>query len=153
LWAGVAMFVAIRFAMGAAQAPLYPIMSGVCIAAWFPMAAWGLINSIPTTALNLGAAASAPLVAWLTARAGWRESVVLTAPSGIVSAILWWWLYRDDPTRHKRVNAAEVDLIRVGRPAEAPAAAAPAAGAPAPWRLVLSHRGLLAITLSYFCMN
>jgi len=146
LVAGLCLLVTLRFLMGAAQAPLYPITSGVAIAAWFPVAAWGLVNSIPTTALNLGAAAAGPGVAWLTEHVGWRNSFVVTAPLGILAAIVWWWFYRDDPAEHPSVNAGEVDLIRVGR---TPAGT----GVRASWRIVLTHPGLLAITGSYFCMN
>jgi len=147
LVAGLWLLIALRFLMGAAQAPLYPIMSGVSIAAWFPIAAWGLINAIPTTALNLGAAAAGPGVAWATEHVGWRNSFVFAAPLGILSAVLWWWFYRDDPAAHHAVNRAEVDLIRAGR------ASTEATAVRAPWRIVLSHPGLLAITGSYFCMN
>ena len=38
----IASLVVLRFLMGAAQAPLFPIMSGFVIARWFPATGWAL---------------------------------------------------------------------------------------------------------------
>lgn len=140
--------VTLRFLMGAAQAPLFPVIGGGAIRNWFPAAAWGLPNALTNAGLAFGAAATGPLVGWLVASAGWRQSFLLTAPAGFVLAALWWWYYRDQPADHPHVSAQELAYISGGR--------TPAETAPAPageWRRVLRNRNVLLLTLSYFCSN
>ncbi|HEY7112371.1 MAG TPA: MFS transporter [Thermoanaerobaculia bacterium] len=141
------LLVLLRFGMGVAQAPFYPVTSGVSIARWFPAGAWGLANSLGSTALTLGAAAAGPGVAWLVGAAGWRNSFLLAAPLGALTAGLWWSLYRESPAEDARVNEAERDRIASGA---APPEAAPPAGV---WKAVARDRDVLAITASYFCVN
>jgi hypothetical protein len=52
----------VRFLLGAFQAPLYPVTSGV-IANWFPVSRWALPNAHGRTALTLGAGVTPLLVA------------------------------------------------------------------------------------------
>ncbi len=140
--------VALRFLMGAAQAPLFPVVGGGAIRNWFPAAAWGLPNALTNAGLAFGAAATGPLVGWLVASAGWRQSFLLTAPLALGLAGVWWWYYRDQPADHSRVGPQELAYISSGR--------APAETAPAPageWRRVLRDRNVLLLTLSYFCSN
>lgn len=139
--------VTLRLFMGIAQAPLYPVTGGITTAVWYPITTWGFVNGLSTTAFTLGAAASGPGVAWLVTTLGWRHSFLAAAPLGIVMAGLWWWIYRDDPAEHPGVNAEEVRLIRAGRPR------AEGKQANVSWTAVLAHPDLLAVTMSYFCMN
>ncbi len=139
--------VSIRLFMGIAQAPLYPVTGGITTAAWYPITTWAFVNGLSTTALTLGAAAAGPGVAWLVTTLGWRSSFLAVAPLGIAMAGLWWWIYRDDPKEHPGVNAEEVRLIHAGRPQVEGKRASVA------WTAVLAHPDVLAVTLSYFCMN
>ena len=137
----------LRFLMGAAQAPLFPVTGGGLVYHWFPRGSWALPNALMNVGLTFGAAAAGPLIAWLTQTAGWRQSFLLTAPLAFVVAGVWWWYGRDRPAEHPSVSPAELALIDAGR---APGAAAPGAGS---WRRVLSNRNLLLIAASYFCSN
>jgi ACS family glucarate transporter-like MFS transporter len=144
---GLGLLVVTRFLMGVAQAPIYPVTSGVAMVVWLPQTSWGMANGLGTTALTLGAAASAPSVAWLVTHAGWRRSFLVLAPLGFLTAALWWWLFRDDPDGDPRVNAGELALIRKER------APGPADPPRASWIDAVRNRDLLALTASYFCMN
>ena len=55
----------LRFLMGAAQAPLFPVLGGHAIARWFPATGWALPNALTNAGLTLGAAATGPMIAWL----------------------------------------------------------------------------------------
>jgi ACS family glucarate transporter-like MFS transporter len=147
IWACVGALGALRFAMGVAQAPLYPVTGGISTVVWFPPRRWAFVNGLSTTALTLGAAAAGPGVERLVAALGWRLAFLAVAPLGAAAAGLWWWLYRDDPAEHPRVAPAELALIRAGRPE--PGEARPRAS----WRAVLRRPGVAAITASYFCAN
>jgi ACS family glucarate transporter-like MFS transporter len=140
--------VALRFLMGAVQAPLYPVTGGGTTCAWFPVSGWALPNGITNAGLTLGAAATGPLIAWLTNAVGWRQSFILTAPLGFLIAGLWWGYARDTPVEHPRVSQAELDVINRGRLSIHCGKLEPGA-----WKQVLQSPQVLLLTASYFCSN
>jgi ACS family glucarate transporter-like MFS transporter len=144
--AALVALVGLRFVMGVVQAPLFPVMTGSSISAWFPVTGWALPNGLSNTGLTLGAAATGPLIAWLATVFGWRASFLLTAPLAFAAAGLWWWYARDQPAEHSAVGQGELDLIESGRSPLQP-------DVPGGWRLVLRDRNVLLLTASYFCMN
>ena len=142
------LLLALRFLMGAAQAPLFPVIGGGTTCNWFPISGWALPNSLQNAGLTFGSAATGVVIAALTQRYGWRQSFLLTAPLALLLAVVWWWYGRDHPAQHPQVNRAERELIDAGRP---PAEAEPAeAGA---WRAVLRDPQVLLLTFGYFCSN
>ena len=138
----------LRFTMGVAQAPLYPVTSGGTTSLWFPVSGWAFPNGLTNAGLTLGSAAAGPLIAWLTGTVGWRQSFVVTAPLGFLLALVWWWYARDRPADHPGVNQAELTLIDAGRTGGLTEAAEPGA-----WRRLLGNREILLLTGSYFCSN
>jgi ACS family glucarate transporter-like MFS transporter len=144
----LAMLIGLRFLIGVAQAPLFPVFGGGTIGAWFPVSGWAFPNGLTSTGLTLGAAATAPLVAWLMETLGWRESFLVTAPLAFLIAGVWWWYARDDPADHPRVGQLELDLINSDRPLPEQAVDQRSA-----WIRVLKNRDILLLAASYFCMN
>jgi ACS family glucarate transporter-like MFS transporter len=144
----VLALVALRFLMGAAQAPLFPIIGGGTTCHWFPVSGWAFPNALQNFGATFGAAAAGPLIAWLMGRFGWRASFLLTAPAAVLSAALWWWYVRDRPAEHAIVNAEERHLIEAGRTADALAPVEPGA-----WRVVIRDRQIQLLTAGYFCIN
>lgn len=140
--------IGLRFFMGVVQAPLFPVACGGTIGNWFPVSGWALPNGLTSTGLTLGAAATAPLIAWLMETLGWRESFILTAPLAFLTAGVWWWYARDNPADHPRVSNKELDLINANRPSQVQAIEDKAA-----WKHVLKNRDILLLAASYFCMN
>jgi ACS family glucarate transporter-like MFS transporter len=140
--------IAIRFLLGAANAPLYPVTSGGTTCNWFPVAGWALPNGLTNAGLTLGSAAAGPLIAWLVVSLGWRHSFIVTAPLAFVLAAVWWWYARDTPAEHPAVRQAELALIDAGRSTVDCGAIQPGA-----WKAVLKNRNVLLLTLSYFCSN
>jgi ACS family glucarate transporter-like MFS transporter len=142
----LAALVVLRFLMGAVQAPLYPVTSGGVTYHWLPVSAWAITNGLTNAGLTLGAAATGPLIAWLSEVVGWRGSFLVTAPAAFVVAAIWWWYVRDFPAQHPGVSAKEAALIDAHK--------APAEGAePGVWRRVLRDRNVQLLTASYFCSN
>jgi ACS family glucarate transporter-like MFS transporter len=138
----------LRFLMGAAQAPLFPIIGGGTTCHWFPVSGWAFPNALQNFGATFGAAAAGPLIAWLMGRFGWRASFLLTAPAAVLSAALWWWYVRDRPAEHIEVNTEERRLIEAGRSAEDLAPVEPGA-----WRVVIRDRQVQLLTAGYFCVN
>jgi ACS family glucarate transporter-like MFS transporter len=137
----------LRFLMGVAQAPFFPLTGGGMTCNWFPVSGWGFAGSFQNAGLTFGSAATGPLIAWLMDRYGWRQSFVLTAPVAFLMAAIWWWYARDLPRQHTAVNRAERELIDAGR---APPAPRPEPGA---WKAVLGNPQVRRLTLGYFCSN
>lgn len=137
----------VRFLVGAAHAPIYPITNKV-IQRWFPVGGWAFPTGLSSSGLTLGTAASAPLLAWMIDQVGWRQSFMLLAPVGFVVAAIWWWYARETPAQHAAVNAAEVELIAAGR-TQHPGLAVEHGS----WLDVLKNRDILLLSISYFCMN
>jgi ACS family glucarate transporter-like MFS transporter len=140
--------IVLRFLMGAAQAPLYPVMGGGTICNWFPVSNWAFPNGLTNAGLTLGSAATGPLVAWLMETDGWRHSFIVTAPLAFVLAGVWWWYARDAPADHPGVSQDELDIIDADRPP--PTLAECAKGS---WKVVLRNREVLLLAFSYFCSN
>ena len=143
----VAALLVLRFALGAAQAPLFPVVAGT-IEAWFPVSRWAFPNALTSTGLGLGAAVTPPIIAWLMVHLGWRASFYLTAPLGLAAAAWWWFYARDQPRQHPRVLRTELELIEAGRGSDRSNAASRGA-----WKHLLVNRDILMLALSYLCMN
>jgi sugar phosphate permease len=139
--------IAVRFLVGVAHAPIYPLTGGV-IERWFPVGGWALPNGLSSTGLTLGTAATAPVLAWMLSFLGWRQSFVLLAPLGLIGAALWWWYVRDNPSDHPAANTEEVELIYANRPSPLKADDSQSS-----WLRVLRNRNVILLTISYFCMN
>jgi ACS family glucarate transporter-like MFS transporter len=142
------ILIVLRFLMGAAQAPFYPVTGGGTTCSWFPVNGWALPNGLSNTGLTLGAAATGPLIVWLIQWGGWRASFLLTAPLGFLIAAIWWWYARDRPSEHPKVSESELELINAGRSADQSCQIRPGA-----WKQVIRHREVVLLTASYFSSN
>jgi ACS family glucarate transporter-like MFS transporter len=142
------LLVVLRFLMGAAQAPIFPVTCGGTVCYWFPVSGWAFPNGLGNFGMTLGSAAAGPLIVWLMESTGWRQSFVLTAPIAFLLAGAWWWYARDTPAEHPKVNRGELDLINANRPPSHRVAHGETA-----WRVVLRDRQVLLLTASYFCQN
>ena len=161
LWPGVlpstasviAGLIVLRFLMGAAQAPFFPILAGT-IANWFPIGRWAFPNALTTACLAVGSFLTSYGVAFLMDRYGWRATFYVTGPLAFAGALVWWVAARDKPREHPAVNAAEIELIEHGRTeASPPVGAHDAVARKRAWLDLLRNRETLLLALSYLSMN
>jgi sugar phosphate permease len=82
-----------RLALGAGEAASFPT-SGKVVRQWFPASERGLATAIFNTGTFAGPAVSAPLVAWLLLKVGWRLSFMLTGSVGFIWVVLWLKFFR-----------------------------------------------------------
>jgi len=134
--------------MGVAQAPFFPVTAGTMICAWFPAKGWAFPTGLQNVGLTFGAAATPPIIAWLMQQYGWRASYLITAPMGILLALVWWWYIRDTPHQHAAVDVRELAVIDANRPAFAAGAATPGA-----WKRILRDRDVMLLTCAYLASN
>jgi ACS family glucarate transporter-like MFS transporter len=84
---------ATRLALGGAEAASFPT-SGKVVRQWFPGSERGLATAIFNAGTFAGPAFSAPLVAWLLLKVGWRVSFMITGSAGYVWVLLWLKFFR-----------------------------------------------------------
>jgi MFS family permease len=142
----IASLLVVRFFVGVAHAPIYPIQASV-VERWFPVGQWALPNAVGSTGLTLGAALAQPLVAFAMVYWGWRASFYLFIPLGIALFWLWWHYATDDPADHPAMSTGELEQIRSGR-----AELTPNVGFGA-WRQLIRNRDTLLLTCAYFAEN
>ena len=137
----------VRFLNGIIHGPVFPVIS-LAVCRWFPVGGWALPTGLSSSGLTLGYAATAPIVTWMVLSYGWRVSLMLLAPLGLVVAGLWWWYSRDYPGDHSATNDAEVALITANRPATVTTEINPPG-----WVRILRDRNIILLTLSYSFSN
>lgn len=84
---------ATRLALGGGEAASFPT-SGKVVRQWFPPGERGLATAIFNAGTFAGPAFSAPLVAWLLLKEGWRVSFMMTGSLGFVWVALWLTFFR-----------------------------------------------------------
>ncbi len=103
-----------RLALGAGEAASFPT-SGKVVRQWFPPKERGLATAIFNAGTFAGPAFSAPLVAWLLLREGWRFSFMITGSLGFVWVGLWLKFFRTPaecswlPAQERNYILAETD--------------------------------------------
>jgi len=150
VFSGTTLFAALciaQFLMGVAQAPTFPVSTGV-FETWFQPRSWALVQGLQTMGLGLGAAVAPPLVAALMVTVGWQQALLWTGLPAIPLVLLWAWYGRNSPREHWAVSAQEL----------APSAdtvAEPVNNRPSKRDLlaILRDRNVLLLTFAYFAMN
>jgi ACS family glucarate transporter-like MFS transporter len=146
----VLLLIAIRFALGAGEAVIYPAANQF-VARWVPVQERGFINGLIFAGVGAGSGLTPPLLAWFILHHGWRSAFWFSAVIGVIAGAVWWWAARDTPEEDPRVSAAELNIIRQGITQDAAGKSAGSAiSSSISWRAILSRRDLPALIISYF---
>ncbi|PND33661.1 MFS transporter [Achromobacter pulmonis] len=149
----VILFV-LRLAVGALEAPAYPINNRV-VTTWFPEKERATAIAFYTSGQFVGLAFLTPVLAWLQHHFGWHMVFVSTGLVGIVWGVLWFLVYRE-PRQFKGANAAEIELIQQGGGVVDLEKRVTEKKAPFRWNdlgLVMSKRKLWGVYLGQFCLT
>lgn len=149
----VILFV-LRLAVGALEAPAYPINNRV-VTTWFPEKERATAIGFYTSGQFVGLAFLTPVLAWLQHHYGWHMVFVSTGLLGIVWGVLWYLIYRE-PRQFKGANAAELELIQKGGGVIDLDRNVKAKKAPFDWNdlaLVMTRRKLWGVYLGQFCLT
>lgn len=104
--------IVLRLAVGAFEAPAYPINNRV-VTTWFPDKERASAIGFYTSGQFVGLAFLAPVLVYLQESFGWKMIFFTTGSVGLLWALVWFWLYRE-PGEHPSANSAEIALIRNG---------------------------------------
>ncbi|HVO47935.1 MAG TPA: MFS transporter [Steroidobacteraceae bacterium] len=144
--AAIAILIAARLVLGAAQGGLYPVATGA-IKNWFPVRNWGFAQGFLVTGAWVGSAITPPLLSALLLHLGWRAALAAVCIPSLL-LLIWWQIdARDRPAEHRRVT--EVELAELAGDATT-----------CDEKLSLSRLAhvlvdpqVLLVTVSYFLMN
>ncbi|HEV2957096.1 MAG TPA: MFS transporter [Xanthobacteraceae bacterium] len=162
---GAISFVVVRFLFGIGEAGAFPVATRA-MQLWYPRRERGFVQGITHSASRLGAAIAPPIVVsimigvefhvpWFDfsfslPALGWRAAFYICGAVGIVWAAIWYFVYRNLPEEHARVNRAELARIRgvddkgnINTPKIESMAALP-------WGILLRSPNMWAIMCAYF---
>ena len=109
----LAMFIGIRFLLGAGESIIYPA-SNQFVARWIPADERGIANGWIFAGVGVGAGISPPLITRVMLHHGWRASFWVCAAIGVVAGAIWFAIARDTPEQHPWVSAGEKQKIDWG---------------------------------------
>jgi MFS family permease len=133
----------IRFLFGVGEAGAWPCVART-FSRWIPLAQRGRIQGIFFSGAHLAAGFTPMIAIALSSVLGWRAVFFVFGLLGLVWSVIWYRWFRDEPSEHPEVNAAENALIIAGR----------GEGTNhhegwAYWRRLFAHRNTLPLCLSY----
>jgi sugar phosphate permease len=138
---GFGSLVVLRALFGMGEAGVLPSLTRA-FSRWLPARERGRAFGLTIMAAALGGAVTQPIVVSLLGVVSWRRAFVIFAFVGVVWALFWFRWFRDEPSDHPGVNAAELAVI-----GNQPVAAAHPR---VPWRRLLRNRSMLALCAMYF---
>lgn len=139
-----ASLLVIRFLFGAGEAGAWPGVART-FSRWIPRSERGTVQGIFFASAHLAGGLTPILALWLTGLVGWRWVFAIFALPGFLWAAAWYRWFRDEPSEHGAVNAAELAKIAAGRED-----GAGHHGGWAYWRKLFGHRNTLPLCLMYF---
>ncbi|QGZ42898.1 ACS family glucarate transporter-like MFS transporter [Pseudoduganella flava] len=159
--AAVALLIALRLLVGAAEAPSFPGNSRIA-SAWFPTHERGLAAAVFNSAQYFATVLFAPIMGWLVHSYGWPSVFYVMGGLGILMAFLWLKVIHG-PRQHPGINQGELQYIQQGgalvdlesgqgqqRGAGKPAAQVNTLAA---IRELLSNRMLLGVYVAQYCIT
>ncbi|MEY4199247.1 MAG: putative sulfoacetate transporter SauU [Verrucomicrobiota bacterium] len=143
-WSYVSMLVC-RFLFGVGEAGCFPNVTKI-FTIWLPSRERVRAQGILWLSARWGGAFTPLLVALVLAAVNWRVAFMLFGLLGVVWAVAFHRWFRDKPSEHPSVNAAELALM------DGAEINAPGHGS-MPWGKLLSSRTAWLLWLQYFCMS
>ncbi|MDQ0189915.1 MFS transporter [Alicyclobacillus cycloheptanicus] len=113
----VGLFI-IRVLLGVSEGPAFPAVTRA-MSRWLPNQERGkALGLIVGAGVPFSLMIGGPVVTALLGGIGWKGTFVILGLLGLLWVVLWLGVFRDTPSQHKRVNAAEREYIEAGQIAE-----------------------------------
>lgn len=132
-----------RIALGLGEAATYPACYFL-FGRWVPERERSRSVALLLSGIPLGTLGALVSSGWLVTKFGWQSVFYAFGLLGIVWAVAWFRIARDDPSRHPAVSDAERALL------PAPQKKVPIS---IPWRTLLSKPAVWALIVNHFCAN
>ncbi len=147
---GLASLVGIRSAFGLAEAGAFPTATRA-MQLWFPKSERGIVHGV-THSFSRFAVAIVPFIAVSIMIAfGWRWIFYVFGVMGLLWSAAFYFLYRNLPEEHGRVNLSELAHIRGRDPDGAIATVNLHRHLAPPWRIIFRSPNMWYIAAGYCC--
>jgi MFS family permease len=142
------MMLAIRFLFGMGEAGAWPCIART-FARWIPMRERGTVQGVFFAGAHLVGGLTPTLVLYLLTFMSWRAIFVTFGTVGLAWVATWHTWFRNDPSEHESVNAAELQTIVAERPADSDHSAGLAY-----WGRLVRNKNMMAMCIMYIpnCM-
>ncbi|TLV02764.1 MFS transporter [Dyadobacter luticola] len=102
-------FGAVRAVLGLGESGNFPA-AVKATAEWFPKRERALATGIFNSGTSIGAVLAPIMVPWLLGTYGWQEAFLITGALGFIW-LIFWWIFYEIPSRHKKVTPEEYAYI------------------------------------------
>jgi len=138
----------VRFLFGVGEAGAWPCVART-FSRWVPRRERGTVQGVFFAGAHLVGGLTPALVLWLLQFMSWRAIFVSFGGVGLLWTAVWLTWFRNDPSEHPAVNAAELQAIVSERPADIGHD-----GGLAYWGTLFRNRNMLALCVMYIpnCM-
>jgi MFS transporter, ACS family, glucarate transporter len=138
----------VRFLFGVGEAGAWPCAART-FSRWIPGRERGTVQGIFFAGAHLVGGLTPMLVLWMLHFLTWRQIFFCFGGLGFVWVAIWYTWFRDDPSEHRSVNAAELQTIVEQRLPDSPHATGAAY-----WRSLFANRNMIALCVMYIpnCM-
>lgn len=144
-WNYLSMLV-IRFLFGVGEAGAFPAINRAVVS-WIPMRERGIVTGINFSGSRLGAAFALPFLSFVIYKWGWQVTFYLLGGLGILSACIFYVLFRDMPEDCRFLSTLEKEYIIASRqPLHHTALRTP-------FRKIFWRPDMRLAMLQYFCSN
>lgn len=144
---GLASMLVARLLFGLGEG-VYPASAFKAVAVWFPPRERATANAIKLASTPLGGALAPLLVVGVMAFGTWRTVFHVLMIPGIIIAVLFWIIVRDDPAKSPRVTPEELAELGSDQKADVPREAVRMS-----LRAALREPGMLGYFLVLFTFN
>jgi MFS transporter, ACS family, glucarate transporter len=142
---GLISLLAVRFLFGVGEAGAFPNSNAV-ISRWFPISETSKAISLLVVGSNAGAAVAPLIVVPVASAHGWRAPFFVLGIIGVVWVVVCYLWFRNHPAEMKNISNQEKELIENNRRYSGDKQTFP-------WKAALRNRSLLALVLSYYCLQ
>ncbi|MER7171552.1 MFS transporter [Streptomyces mesophilus] len=142
---GLAVLVASRVFLGAAEGPAFPVAQQATLA-WFPDHKRNLPGALITLGVTLGVIVSAPGLSWMIQHHGWRSALWVLVVAGLLWAAAWVVFGADGRHGMRDRGPGGAD----GRDGTKAGAGRDGVRAAVPYRRIFATRTWIGATVAYF---
>lgn len=142
---GMTSLIVTRTLFGAGEAGCFPNLTRA-FTTWLPVSERERAQGILWLAARWGGAFTPLLVTLLLDYISWRRTFELFGVIGLIWAVFFFRWYRDDPRKHKSVNAGELAILP-------PADRVSATHGPVPWGTFLRSKTVWLLWAQYFFLS
>ncbi|MCX6213361.1 MFS transporter [Spirosoma sp.] len=85
---------------------------------WFPQKDRAFATGIFNSGTNIGAVVAPLMVPWILGQYGWQAAFLATGAIGFIW-LIFWWMYYEKPSLHKKISPEELTYISETTPTNA----------------------------------